>query len=187
MLQNSKAFKKYFTIGCCGIDCGLCPRFYTEGSSRCPGCAGPDFFNKHPSCSFITCCVKEKNLEACGQCKKFPCTKFEREGKTDSFVTHRKIFINHDLIKKEGLAKFLGQQRQRIKLLRKMLENFDEGRSKSYYCLAAAIMDISELKKTLAETEKKSKNLDIKEKSKALSSIFDEIAKNKKYCLKLLK
>jgi hypothetical protein len=24
------------TIGCCGIDCGLCPRYYTDGPSRCP-------------------------------------------------------------------------------------------------------------------------------------------------------
>ena len=51
--------KKYPTIGVCGLDCGLCPRYYTIGPSRCPGCAGPDFFNKHPSCSFITCCVKK--------------------------------------------------------------------------------------------------------------------------------
>jgi hypothetical protein len=33
--------KKYPTIGVCGLDCGLCPRYYTIGPSRCPGCAGP--------------------------------------------------------------------------------------------------------------------------------------------------
>ncbi len=55
--------RKYSTIGVCGLDCGLCPRYYTVGTSRCPGCCGPDFFNKHPSCSFITCCVKKKDLE----------------------------------------------------------------------------------------------------------------------------
>ncbi|HNR04634.1 MAG TPA: DUF3795 domain-containing protein, partial [Bacillota bacterium] len=47
--------KKIHTLGCCGLDCGLCPRFFTEGASRCPGCCGVDFENKHPSCSFITC------------------------------------------------------------------------------------------------------------------------------------
>jgi len=34
--------KIYNTIGCCGIDCGLCPRFYTKGDSVCPGCGGTD-------------------------------------------------------------------------------------------------------------------------------------------------
>ena len=71
--------KTYPTIGCCGLDCGLCPRFYTVGHSRCPGCAGPDFFNKHPSCSFITCCVKKKNLEVCAECSEFPCPKFKSD------------------------------------------------------------------------------------------------------------
>jgi hypothetical protein len=26
----AEKLKKYGTIGCCGIDCGLCPRFYTK-------------------------------------------------------------------------------------------------------------------------------------------------------------
>jgi len=179
--------KKYPEIGCCGINCGLCPRFYTEGSSKCPGCAGPDFFSKHPPCSFITCCAKEKNLEACGQCSEYPCLKFGKEIKTDSFVTHRKIFQNQDFIKKHGLVKFLGQQKQRIKLLREMIKGFDEGRSRSYFCIVSAIMETGELEKAMAEAKKNSKGLGIKERSKVLHSIFDNIAKKKKYCLKLIK
>ena len=34
-------------------------------------CAGPDFFNKHPSCSFITCYFKKKDLEVCAECFEF--------------------------------------------------------------------------------------------------------------------
>ena len=61
----NKLEKKYPTIGCCGIDCGLCPRYYTEGKSRCPGCFGPQFMDiMGQSCSFITCCVKNKNHKA---------------------------------------------------------------------------------------------------------------------------
>jgi len=41
--------KKFETIGCCGIDCGLCPRFHTTGTSACPGCGGLEFKEKHPS------------------------------------------------------------------------------------------------------------------------------------------
>ncbi|TET26129.1 MAG: DUF3795 domain-containing protein, partial [Dehalococcoidia bacterium] len=49
--------KKYPIVGACGLNCGLCPRYYTQGTSRCPGCCGPDFWQKHPGCAFITCCV----------------------------------------------------------------------------------------------------------------------------------
>ena len=63
--------KQYSTIGCCGIDCGLCPRFYTQGSSACPGCGGKDFAEKHPSCGYLTCCSVKRNLEVCAQCNEF--------------------------------------------------------------------------------------------------------------------
>ena len=57
--------KKYNTIGCCGIDCGLCPRFHTNGASACPGCCGKDFKEKHPSCGVVTCCVDKHKFETC--------------------------------------------------------------------------------------------------------------------------
>jgi hypothetical protein len=53
--------KEYETIGCCGIDCGLCPRFYTIGESACWGCGGNKFKEKHPSCRYLTCCTIEKD------------------------------------------------------------------------------------------------------------------------------
>jgi hypothetical protein len=68
-----------------------------------------------------------------------------------------------------------------------MLQEFNEGRSKSYYCIASTVLKIEELKEALDKAKKESKGLDIKEKSKSLHSIFDEIATQKKYYLKLRK
>ncbi len=120
--------KTFPTIGCCGIDCGLCPRYHTAGSSRCPGCAGPDFFEKHPSCGYVTCCVKKKELEVCAQCDEFPCSKFESwldnvEG-YDSFATHQKHSSKLEFIRTHGLERFLEQQTKRIGLLQTMLDEF---------------------------------------------------------------
>ena len=76
--SSKRPTRQYPTIGVCGLDCGLCPRFYTVGSSRCPGCAGSGFYDKHPTCSFITCCVRNKHLEVCSECSGFfPCAKFK--------------------------------------------------------------------------------------------------------------
>jgi hypothetical protein len=136
----------YPTLGCCGLDCGLCPRYYTEGSSRCPGCGGPGFASKHPSCPFITCCVKKKGLDVCAQCDEFPCDRTEdSDNVADSFISHRKTLANLLYIKEYGLESFIAQQKIRTALLEMFLEEFDDGRSKSFYCLAAVLLPIDML------------------------------------------
>ena len=68
-----------------------------------------------------------------------------------------------------------------------MLNEFNEGRSKSYYCIAATVLETDELQEALKKAKEISSSLTIKEKSKLLHSIIDEIAKQKKYYLKLRK
>lgn len=138
--------KKFETIGCCGIDCGLCPRFYTKGDSVCPGCGGSNFKEKHPSCGFLTCCALKKGLEVCSTCTDFPCKRFESErNASDSFVTHQKIFPNHNYIKTNGVGKFIEQQQVRTDLLVDLLNNFDDGRSKSFFCISCALLPLEKI------------------------------------------
>ena len=179
--------KIYPTIGVCGLDCGLCPRYYTVGTSRCPGCAGPDFSNKHPSCSFITCCIKKKNLEVCAECPEFPCSKFKNEEEyqqlkqSSSYPPYKKVMSNLNFIKEYGIEKFIEQQEKRIKLFETMIENFDDGRSRSFYCKSAALLDLTSLENSLDDATQKIKvgnikSNDIKIKAKILKEIFTKIA-----------
>jgi hypothetical protein len=181
------SLKTYPTIGCCGLDCGLCPRFYTVGHSRCPGCAGPDFFNKHPSCSFITCCVKKKNLEVCGECSEFPCSKFKSDEEyqqlegSSFYPSNKKIMPNLNFIKKYGIKKFVEQQRSRIKLLETMIKNFNDGRSRSFFCRAATLLDLTGLTSSLDKAARKIKadkikRNDVKKKAQILKEIIKKTA-----------
>ena len=140
------------TIGCCGIDCGLCPRYYTDGSSKCPGCGGEGFDDKHPPCSIKSCCANKHKLEACGQCPEYPCDKYTNmKGiERDSFVTHKKMFHNQDQIKTQGIEAFIEQQSERIALLKDMLADYNDGRSKSFYCTAVALLHPEHIKKAMA-------------------------------------
>jgi hypothetical protein len=185
-MKKSYHVKKYPTIGACGLDCGLCPRYYTAGPSRCPGCAGPDFVNKHPSCSFITCCVKKKNLEVCGECFEFPCTKFKTAEEYNivkenpSYPSCKKILQNLYSIKEQGLDNFIELQRYRIRLLKIMINNFDDGRSKSFYCRAANFIDLTDLAESIEEARKiiKQKRVlqnDMKTKAGILKKILNDI------------
>lgn len=68
-----------------------------------------------------------------------------------------------------------------------MLAEFNEGRSKSFYSIVATIMDIQEIRQAVARARNESVGKDIKGRSKALHLIFDEIAEEKKYNLRLRK
>ena len=187
MKQTNSDLKKYPTIGVCGLDCGLCPRYYTVGTSRCPGCGGPDFFNKHPSCSFITCCVKKKNLEVCAECSDFPCSKFKNDEvyqqlkEPSSYPSYKKVMPNLNFIKEHRIEKFIEQQKKRIKLLETMIENFDDGRSRSFFCKSATLLDLTSLSSSLNKATQKIKTdeikqNDVKNKAQILKAILNEIA-----------
>jgi len=188
--MSNKLLKRFPTIACCGLDCGLCPVYYTKGPSRCPGCCGPNFSKKHPSCSIITCCVKEKSFETCGECEDFPCQKLKIWDLADSFVSHKKSLVNLREIKKIGLEKFMEQQKKRIDFLEFALNDYNEGRSKSFYCIASALLSISFLescKKTLKQKMSNENIRNIKEKSKMLKDILNKGAKEEGVELKLRK
>ncbi len=185
--------KKFPTLGFCGLDCGLCPRYYTKGESRCPGCFGKDFAKKHPSCSIITCCLKDKDLEVCGECPEYPCEKYGEETfEKDSFISHQRIGYNHNFIREYGLDLFLKQQKKRIELLEEFLERFDEGRSKSFFCLAAALLSLESLEKALEKIEKEIEKGSIgvddsRAGGKILKNLLNNYAREEKEELKLRK
>ena len=68
-----------------------------------------------------------------------------------------------------------------------MLKKFNEGRSKSYYCIAATVMKTEELRQVFTKAKETSAGMDIKGRAKELHKILDETAAKKKYFLKLRK
>jgi len=181
---------KYAEIGICGLSCRLCPMYNTEAESRCLGCKSSD--RMKVGCPFITCAIKRKDIEFCWDCKEnMTCEKWKNHReigkKFDSFKSYQKLEEDISFIQKNGIIEFEKLQKIREHILMEMLKNFNEGRSKSYYCIVATVIEIEELKEALAQAKKESCGLDVKGKSKVLHSILDEIAEKKGYCLKLRK
>ncbi|MBU0529391.1 DUF3795 domain-containing protein [bacterium] len=181
-----ETLKKYYTIGCCGIDCGLCPRFHTKGGSVCPGCGGLNFKEKHPACGFVTCCVIKNGLEVCSDCKDYPCYRFDSERKGyDSFVTHKKVFPNLEYIKNNGIKSFIEQQNERRDILIDFISKYDDGRSKSFFCISCALLPLNKLQETHRFIDRLTDSSVIKEKNKRLKDKLQMIAENLKIDLKL--
>ncbi|MCK5559030.1 MAG: DUF3795 domain-containing protein [Thermoplasmata archaeon] len=180
----------YPEIGICGLSCRLCPSHNSNAPSRCAGCKSE--VRMAVGCTFIRCAVKKKGLEFCWDCDEHKtCEKWKKHREfsqnRDSFKCYQKLEDNIAFILKNGVQAFAKVQKQREKLLTVMLNEFNEGRSKSYYCIAATVMKIGELETALKKARKEAKGLDTKASSKTLHSILDEIAGKKKYILKLRK
>ena len=185
--------KKYPLVGACGLNCGLCPRYHIEGTSRCPGCCGQDFWQKHPSCGFITCCVKQRNLETCAQCTDW--VMCDRVAKNldaakyvDSFISYRPLADNFAFIQKNGIEEFARLELEKQKFLRYLIDNYDEGRSKSFYCTSCQLVPLERLKEALVDVEATiTKAADIKEKAKIVRTAINSLADKLQIDLKLRK
>ena len=172
-----RKLKKYETIGCCGIDCGLCPRYYTKEDSVCPGCGGLNFKSAHPSCGVLSCCAVKNGLEACSGCKDYPCKRFGSESAGyDSFVTHKKMSVNLEDIRNDGMDRFIERQKVRMAVLNDLLAHHDDGRLKSFYCVCCALLPVEKLLEIQSIAQKTDRDISPKERGRQIRQSITAIA-----------
>lgn len=181
---------RYPGIGICGLSCQLCPNYHTDSKSRCGGCKSEGRMNL--GCPFITCAIRKKGIEFCWECEES--SNCERWGKHrdagrkyDSFKCYQKLEEDIIFIQEKGFEEYKRLQNIREQILKEMLDNYNEGRSKSYYCIAVTVMKIDELNDALIKAKNDSYGLDIKSKAKILHSELDKIGKQEGYYLGLRK
>jgi hypothetical protein len=130
--------------------------------------------------------VKKRGLEVCGQCPQFPCSKFKSEGEyrraeSSSYPPSRKMLSNLRFMREKGIEPFVRRQEKRIRLLEVMIECYNDGRSRSFFCRAAALLDPEALRRSLDEAKKATRareggTRDAVEKAKVLRGILAEAA-----------
>jgi hypothetical protein len=152
--------KKYPIIGACGLDCGLCPSYHRDGVSHCSGCCGKGFWDMARGCGLLTCCVKKHKLETCGQCHEFEfCPRvmklLEQAKHRDSLLSYLPIAANFEFVRKNGIEKWAERQKEKIACLKTLLADYNDGRSKTFYCLSVQLLPLDKLKPALAQAQKK--------------------------------
>jgi len=179
--------RDYPQFAACGLNCGLCPRYYTEGSSRCPGCAGEGFSEVHPSCGILSC-SQRKGLEYCFECEEFPCKKFDKWGDTDSFITHKNYLANMQKAKENGIDTYKTELNVKIKILEKLLAEYNDGRQKSFYCLTVNLLELEDVYAVMEQiTNEVDLSDTIKEKASTAVAMFNAKAAEKGISLKMRK
>ncbi|HYF81531.1 MAG TPA: DUF3795 domain-containing protein [Clostridia bacterium] len=181
---------KHPQVGICGLSCKLCPMYQTDSKSKCEGCKSEARMSV--GCPFITCAIKKKGIEFCWECNESAnCEKWNKHreiGKErDSFKSYQKLEDDISFVQINGIEQFVELQNVKEKILKEMLDSFNEGRSKIYYCNASTVIEVEELEDAVERAKKDSHGLDIKSKAKVLHKILDEIAETKKYNLRLRK
>lgn len=151
-------------IGCCGLYCGLCNKYQSNAPSRCVGCK---LGEQHSWCSIWNCCVRKNGFETCAECREiFDCAVFMRR----KVVEWIPAADNLRQIKEDGLEIWLTEQIERHRWVERLLEDYNDGRSMSFYCKACSRMPIESIHRAIVDVEEKFKRENIDEsdlKSKA--------------------
>ncbi len=179
--------RQYPVFAACGLNCWLCPRYHTDGTSRCPGCAGEGFSLKHPSCGILSCCQRH-GVECCCLCGEYPCRKYERDNSYDSFISYKNQSADLGKAKDIGLEDYMAELNVKVELLKSLLNNYDDGRKKSFYCNAVNLLELQDLKIVMEQIKEEVKpDAAIKEKAEAAARLLQAMAGKRGVSLQLRK
>jgi hypothetical protein len=179
--------REYPLFSLCGLNCGLCPRYHSAGTSACPGCGGEGFYEKHPSCAVITCAKKHGNAAYCFQCESYPCGRFESPKDQDSFITYRHVLSDLKKAKEGGMDRYKLELDAKTEILEILLDRFNDGRKKSFYCLAANLLELEDLEDIREKADGLDETIPQKERVGQAEAWIHERAKVRGIDLKLRK
>ena len=164
----------------CGLNCGLCPM---KLDGYCPGCGGGE---GNQSCKIARCSIRHDRVEYCNQCQEFPCDKYGSEDEYDTFITHRNWKRDFEKMKEAGVEAYISEQRQKLEVLKFLLEHYNDGRRKRFFCLAVNLLDLGDLEVVMEHFAKESlpESLTPKEKSAYVVKQLESIAKQRGVVLK---
>ncbi|MDR1182141.1 MAG: DUF3795 domain-containing protein [Bacteroidales bacterium] len=175
----------------CGLNCGLCPRYHTKGVSKCPGCGGVATgiheFVAH--CGVNSCAKRHDRVEYCYLCKEYPCKKYyDSEKIKDSFITKQRQLADFKKVKEIGLAAYQAELKEKVSILERLLADFDDGRSKSFFCLAVNLLELPDIREVMAQLNAETKpDSAPKEKAAMAVLLLQEMADRRKVALELRK
>lgn len=180
--------RSYPLFSACGLNCGLCPRYHTDGTSRCPGCGGKDFFANRPSCGIVSC-NRRHGIEYCFQCDEYPCERYNKGYTADSFITYRNVRKDFDKARNTGIEAYQAELNEKVEILQELLNHYNDGRRKSFFCLAVNVLELQDIRQVMAQlkTETQPDEMSDKERAAMAVGLFEQLAGQKGIELKLKK
>ena len=99
----------------CGLNCGLCPMYLNKNCLGC-GCG-----EENHSCKIARCSMEHNGIEYCFQCNEYPCEKYEKIDKFDSFISHRNQKSDLEKARQIGIEAYNAEQEEKVEILGTLL------------------------------------------------------------------
>lgn len=164
----------------CGLDCLLCPMHLGQ---YCPGCGGGE---GNQSCAIARCALEREVGELCTGCPRFPCEQYGQRMEHDSFLPHSRMIRSLEQVRDLGLEAYLTQLEERRSILDRLLAGWNDGRRKSFYCLAVYLLELDSLRRAFDEIQGAvPADSPVKEKAITAVSILKKAAEADGIALKL--
>ncbi|MDO5562634.1 MAG: hypothetical protein Q4F74_03380 [Synergistaceae bacterium] len=166
----------------CGLNCAICSM---KIDGHCPGCGGG---NGNQGCSIARCSIKHGGFKYCSECETYPCSKYDGITEFDSFITHRNQISDMAKMEKLGIDEYRFELEKKSQILKYLLENYNDGRKKTFFCLAVNLLDLIDSENVVQQIKKRiTRETTVKEKASVAVECFEAVAKQNGIILKLNK
>jgi hypothetical protein len=137
----------------------------------------------------ITCSKKHGDIQFCCHCADYPCDRYKTPSTKDSFITYRNVLRDFQRIQRDGLTQVQAELDEKIAFLEFLLNNFDDGRRKSFYCSAVSLLDLSDLNMVKDDILQhlNRDNMPLKEQAESVAALLRKTAERKGISLELRK
>ena len=154
--------------------------------SYAPGCGGGE---GNQSCKIARCSLQHGKPEYCGQCQEFSCEKYEIIDAFDSFVTHQNQKKDLEKQQEIGMEAYRAEQEEKIRILRWLLQNCNDGRKKTFFCVSVNLLELEDVRNVMGQIKSAEKfgELPLKEKAAYVTGQFQKAADKQGIVLKLRK
>ena len=118
----------------------------------------------------------------------YPCKKYDGADLYDSFIIHKNQLSDLDKAKRIGPEAYKNELDEKIKFLKELLYNYDDGRRKSFFCAAVNLLELGDIRSVMEKiTGEIEPETPLKIKAASAVRLFDETAAKKDISLKLRK
>lgn len=171
--------RKDHLLSLCGLNCGLCPM---RLGNYCGGCG-----NGNQSCRIARCSLEHGGIEYCSECAEYPCAEYLDAEERDSFITHIRQKADLEKAGRIGIEEYSREQEEKVKALDYLMANFNDGRRKSFFCLAVNLLDLCDIRQALDQIDSYRTMPAMTAREKALHAVgvLQELAQRKGIVLKL--
>ena len=157
-IENFERTDELFSL--CGLNCGLCG-FRLQG--HCNGCFKDSFCAAQ--CPMAPCSVKHGNLQYCFECPEYPCKHYDGFDSYDTLVLHRNQRKDMQRAKEIGIDAYRAEQREKVKLLNRLLEAYDDGKRQVLYCTAVNLLSVDDMQAILDKADRETADLPTSERT----------------------